>query len=540
MKSRFILFVFLLFCLTGLNAQTGLFGGSVVPFKPQSPLFGKDIVIQDTSDRDQRNVAICSAFNGWLYAVYSYPIGIEQAIAVLRSIDNGINWELLGEGGMIFASSTTRVNIIACGNSINDLKLFVGYVYFIATLNTGGAYVIRYKAEPFGYEDELLKQDGGIIKDLALSSDYMYPSINSNPYSIGVLYSRKGVKDTLVFRSSSNGGISLDSRHKIATSSNYFHKVSLNYGRSPTWNSGRYFAAWEEQDNANSVSGHIYTSHSEPDFNSPFTSPVLLDSLDASTANKASNPVISCQNNAADNDSSNLTEVVLFEKYVTATSKYNIAGCYNKKATNSNNFQKFTIDASINNKLQPDICFNAFDSTFIVTYFDSTAQKLPYYKHDFNMINPDSWVELSAGYNDYNNLVAPHPKVIMDFGKQMGANAWLGTRIGGNGAAMFDSPFTYYTGIPTNSQNDLVHLIGSYPNPCSTTIRIAFKLKNAGNVTIDVMDIMGQTLRTVTDQVYSPGKHIMQYDVSNLPDGNYLYKFRSGDFNAAGKFTVVR
>jgi hypothetical protein len=512
----------------------------VVPFKPQSPLFGKDIVIQDTSDRDQRNVAICSAFNGWLYAVYSYPIGIEQAIAVLRSIDNGINWELLGEGGMIFASSTTRVNIIACGNSINDLKLFVGYVYFIATLNTGGAYVIRYKAEPFGYEDELLKQDGGIIKDLALSSDYMYPSINSNPYSIGVLYSRKGVKDTLVFRSSSNGGISLDSRHKIATSSNYFHKVSLNYGRSPTWNSGRYFAAWEEQDNANSVSGHIYTSHSEPDFNSPFTSPVLLDSLDASTANKASNPVISCQNNAADNDSSNLTEVVLFEKYVTATSKYNIAGCYNKKATNSNNFQKFTIDASINNKLQPDICFNAFDSTFIVTYFDSTAQKLPYYKHDFNMINPDSWVELSAGYNDYNNLVAPHPKVIMDFGKQMGANAWLGTRIGGNGAAMFDSPFTYYTGIPTNSQNDLVHLIGSYPNPCSTTIRIAFKLKNAGNVTIDVMDIMGQTLRTVTDQVYSPGKHIMQYDVSNLPDGNYLYKFRSGDFNAAGKFTVVR
>jgi hypothetical protein len=250
--------------------------------------------------------------------------------------------------------------------------------------------------------------------------------------------------------------------------------------------------------------------------------------------------VIACQNNASDNDSSNLTEVMLFEKYVPATHKFNIAGCYNKKATDSNNFQELTIDASSNNKLQPDICFNAFDSTFIVTYYDSTSQKLPYYIHDFNMTDPDSWVGISAGYNDYNNLVAPHPQVVMNFGKQMGANSWIGIRGSGNGVATFDSPFTYYTGISTNSQNDLVHLIGSYPNPCNTTIKIAFELKNAGIVTIDVMDIMGQTLGTVTDQVYSPGKHVVKYDVSNFSDGNYLYRFKSGDFNITGKFTVIK
>lgn len=232
--------------------------------------------------------------------------------------------------------------------------------------------------------------------------------------------------------------------------------------------------------------------------------------------------------------------MMLFEKYVPANHKFDIARCYNKKATSSNNFQELTIDASSNNKLQPDICFNAFDSTFIVTFFDSTAQKLPYYIHDFNMTVLDAWVELSTGYNDYHNLLAPHLKVAMNFEKQMGANAWIGTRGGGNGAAMFDSPFTYYTGISTNSQNDLVYLIGSYPNPCSTTIRIAFEMKNSGRVTIDVIDIMGQTIGTVMDQVYSPGKHIVKYDVSNFPDGNYIYRFRSGDFNAAGKFTVIR
>jgi hypothetical protein len=163
MKTRFLLFAFLLLCLTGLNAQTGWFGGSGVPLKPQSPLFGKDIVIHDMPDRDERNTAICSAFNGWLYAAYSYPIGTEQAIAILKSTDNGNNWTLLGEGAINVATSVTKLDLLVCGNSIDNLKIFVGYVYFKANLNLGGAYVIKYNAEPFGYEDELLKQDGGYI-----------------------------------------------------------------------------------------------------------------------------------------------------------------------------------------------------------------------------------------------------------------------------------------------------------------------------------------------------------------------------------------
>jgi hypothetical protein len=65
-------------------------------------------------------------------------------------------------------------------------------------------------------------------------------------------------------------------------------------------------------------------------------------------------------------------------------------------------------------------------------------------------------------------------------------------------------------------------------------------LKNAGLVTIDVMDIMGQTIGPVTDRVYLPGKHVVKYDVSNLPDGNYLYEFRSDDITVTGKFIVIK
>jgi hypothetical protein len=150
------------------------------------------------------------------------------------------------------------------------------------------------------------------------------------------------------------------------------------------------------------------------------------------------------------------------------------------------------------------------------------------------------WNVVSQGYNDNSNLVAPFPKVKLNFGQQDGINAWISEGTGGNGIAMFDAPYSTYTGFSGNSIGSLAKLYGSYPNPCSNSIKIAFELKKTEKVTINVMSIMDQRLGTVTDQYYSAGKHMVQYDVSNLPDGNYLYKFRSDDINATGKFTVIR
>lgn len=541
MKKRFTLFTFLLLCFTGLNAQTGYFNGQGVPLKPQSPLFGKDIVIQDISDRDQRNIAICSAFNGWLYAAYSYSQPDQGYISVLRSVDNGINWNFIGGGGAtIFGNKIiTNLGIIACGNSLSNIKLFIGWVFNDTVLNFWGAYVGRYNPDPFIVEGEILNETGG-IKDLALSNDYNYPALNSNPFSIAVLYSKSGVKDSIIFRSSSNGGLSLDNRLSIATTWNYFHKVSLNYGRSPSWNSGRYFAAWEEQTDQYSNLGHIYTAHSDPNFNSPFTTPIQLDALSPSTLNMCRNPNIACQYNNVDNDSANLTEVVLFEKYKPASADYDVTGFYNLQATTTSHFRPLNIAATSNNELQPDINFNPYSSAFMMTYFDATEKKLPFLTNDVNLTSPNSWNVVSQGYNDNSNLVAPNPKVELNFAQQDGMNAWIEEGTGGNGIALFDAPYSTYTGVSGHSTGTSAKLIGSYPNPCSNSINIAFELKNAGRVTINLLGIMGQPFGTVTNQTYSAGKHVVKYDVSDLPNGNYLYNIRSGDFNAIGKFTVIR
>jgi hypothetical protein len=527
-----------------LNAQTGFHGGLVIPFQHnKSPMFGFDTFINNQPLQNQRNIVICSAFNGWLYAAYPYFDGIAQqdAVTLLRSKDDGVSWSKLFDlsTGM-FHSRIIKMDILACGHDTANLKVFAGYCIYDSSTTNHGIYIVRYDRNGV-IENEFLHDYSAYIRDFAMASDDLYPASNSNPFSFAVVYSKGTVySDSIVFCSSSNGGVSFDKKYKIASSSHYLHKVALAYGRSPSCNSGRYFTAWEEQNSENSVSGHIYTAHSEPNFNSPFTSPLLLDNIDTSAANKASNPVIACQNNADENDSSNLTEVVLFEKYLPATHKFDIAGLYNKKATVSNNFQKFTIDASANNKLQPDICFNAFDSTFNVTYFDSSAQKLPYYIQTFNISDPNNWNVLSIGYNDDNNLVSPHPQVVMDFGKQRGANAWIGARAGGNGAAMFDSPFTYYTGVSEKNLDKNKLIVKIFPNPASEFAILEFELPRTEYIKIDLLSSMGQSLTKITYPSFNSGKHQVRVDLTKYVAGLYVININAGDSSFSGKICLIR
>jgi hypothetical protein len=194
----------------------------------------------------------------------------------------------------------------------------------------------------------------------------------------------------------------------------------------------------------------------------------------------------------------------------------------------------------LHNNLCPDICFNPYDSTFMVTYFDSTAQKLPFLTHHFNMNSPDQWNIISPGYNDSTNLSAPYPKVALNFGLHTGANAWIAERSGGNGVAMFDSRSSTWTGVSDANNPNRTRLFGAYPNPTANNINISFFLDKTEKVTITVMNILGQPLGIITCQIYTRGRHAVPFDVSGFPPGTYLYGFNAGDHSSCGKFAVVR
>jgi hypothetical protein len=529
MKRFLMSFICLVAVFHGVSQNE--FDGTFAPLKPAgSPLFGKDIIINDQPQQNQRNAVFCSSFNGWLFAAYSYDT-IDQYnanIRVLRSIDNGITWTTIAIfQGTFAAVRFVPLDLIACGDNLSQLTLFI--VLTMTTIDN----LTSLRVSPIDGNTGEIKQEilrdyidqslsFGKFMDAAIVTDYPFPANSSSPFSFGLLYSKHrnyDLADSIIFRSSSNGGVSFDGKEVIATGNNsvQFGKVALAYGYCPAKSQGRYFGIWEQKSSVSAGQGQIYAAHTEPNFNSPFTTPVRLDNIDPVDANLCRNPVIACQYSNVNNDSTNLTELILFEKYDAVNQRNNIIGYSNQQATSNTYFSKFTLSNPSHNNIQPDICFNNFDLTFNTTYFDSTDLKLPFLTRGLN-----SWILTSPGYNDASNISAPFPKVRINYGEQKGMNVWVAERISGNGVAMFDAEYSTYTGLPQIANNEKSSFLKAYPNPCGSKVNIIFDVDERSVVSINLFNEIGQKIISVFNQEVSEGRHQISYDVSTLHSGQYI------------------
>jgi len=507
-----------------------------------NPLFGDNIIINNVPGQDQNNIAICSAFNGWLYATYWYSNNTVPYLVLLKSIDKGKTWvKVYDDANGVNNHIMTKLTIVACGQDTSNLKVFIGGCVKYTIDGRCGGCIGRFNGVSGTLEDAIFNDLSSSVRDLAIAGDNIYPAINSNPFSIAVVYSKQvGNYDSVIVYTSNNGGMYLNSHYNLAASGNYISNVSISYGRSPSYPNGRYFISWEEKQNANSPCGHIYTSHSEPNFNSAFTAPIQLDNLNPSTTNKLNNPAISCQVNAADNDQANLTELVICEKYISTNNRSDLVGFNNKSAVTTSDFQYLAIDTSTNNKVQPDLCFNSFDSTFMLTYYDSTDIRLPFLTNNFNLSNPSLWNIVSNKYNTDDNLSAPHPKVILDFAEQSAAFTWIADQSGGKGAAMFDAQFNFPVGSQENEYNENLLITRIYPNPATTYLETEFYLKEKENVTASIITTLGQCVDVPVNLSYPEGLNKTKITISNFSQGVYLLNIRAERFCQTKRFQVLK
>ena len=86
----------------------------------------------------------------------------------------------------------------------------------------------------------------------------------------------------------------------------------------------------------------------------------------------------------------------------------------------------------------------------------------------------------------------------------------------------------------------------NYPNPFNPATTINYSVKNAGNVKIDIYNVLGQHVYTLVDGYHLPS---VSYEViwdsssqSTVPisSGVYFYKMISGDFSRQGRMTIVK
>ncbi len=74
-------------------------------------------------------------------------------------------------------------------------------------------------------------------------------------------------------------------------------------------------------------------------------------------------------------------------------------------------------------------------------------------------------------------------------------------------------------------------LAQNYPNPFNASTTIEFNLPEAGDVTIQIYDILGRNIETLISGSQSAGAHSIVWHADNQPSGVYFYRINAGNFS---------
>jgi hypothetical protein len=83
-------------------------------------------------------------------------------------------------------------------------------------------------------------------------------------------------------------------------------------------------------------------------------------------------------------------------------------------------------------------------------------------------------------------------------------------------------------------------LLQNYPNPFNPVTHIRFGLPEAGEVKIELFDILGQRVALLVDERKPAGYHTIDFDSSNLASGIYLYRIQAGDYVDSKKMVLMK
>jgi photosystem II stability/assembly factor-like uncharacterized protein/sugar lactone lactonase YvrE len=83
-------------------------------------------------------------------------------------------------------------------------------------------------------------------------------------------------------------------------------------------------------------------------------------------------------------------------------------------------------------------------------------------------------------------------------------------------------------------------LYQNYPNPFNPTTTINYDLPKISKVTLKIYNSLGQEVKTLVNDVQSPGKYQVTFSSSNIASGMYFYKIQAEGFNSIKKMLLLK
>ncbi len=87
---------------------------------------------------------------------------------------------------------------------------------------------------------------------------------------------------------------------------------------------------------------------------------------------------------------------------------------------------------------------------------------------------------------------------------------------------------------------DKIQLGQNYPNPFNPSTNIPFELSKASTVNIEVFNLLGQRVATLTNELFAAGRHTIAWNASNYSSGMYFYRLTAGDIIQTKKLMLIK
>jgi len=159
-----------------------------------------------------------------------------------------------------------------------------------------------------------------------------------------------------------------------------------------------------------------------------------------------------------------------------------------------------------------------------------------------------TWTYEPAGFGDFAYRIR---YIGQDKARNFPVNPWImpadvWTNSEDKSDAQEISPYDSYTGLGDQPSIPVTYnLEQNFPNPFNPTTTIRFAVPQAGKVTLEIYNIIGQKIATLIDGNVTAGTHTSVWNGKDaaghvMASGVYFYKLTAGDFTATEKMILMK
>lgn len=94
--------------------------------------------------------------------------------------------------------------------------------------------------------------------------------------------------------------------------------------------------------------------------------------------------------------------------------------------------------------------------------------------------------------------------------------------------------------VPGSEIVEGFQLMQNYPNPFNPATIIQYSVPQMEEVVLKVYNVLGQEVKTLVNEVQTPGTYQVTFDASHLSSGVYFYRLQAGDYTEVKKMMFLK